>query len=329
MFRYLLLLMLLLSPEMFAHKLAPSLLRIQEQSPEVFSVYWKTPIATESNARLAPEMPSSCEALSDPVVVVEQTARIWQWQLRCPQLLGQSISITGLAQSATATLVKINWLDGAKVEQLLNASTSSFVIPAQQSSLQVMLDYVALGGTHISAGLDHLLFVLALILLVRSGKKLLWTITAFTLGHSITLSLVVLGFVSINQDWVELLIALSIFVLALELSQNLGAPDKPSLWLSKHSAFIAIAFGLLHGMGFASALKELGLPASDIPLALFSFNVGIELGQIVFIGAVLLLMTLARLYLQKTQAMGRWGSVYAIGGLSAFWSLERVIVVFG
>lgn len=333
MLRAILLSLLLLAPSAMAHKLAPSLLWISEQSDGSLQVQWKTPAATAAGRSLRPVFPAGCQQHQAPSQRTEGTAIVWQWAIRCQQgLIGQRLAVEGMAESGTATLVKIQWLDGRRVQQLINAEEAEFIVPQQQTLWQVMGEYLQLGAEHIWSGPDHLLFVLALLLLVPNMRLLIWTITSFTLGHSITLSLVSLGYMDYPVSLVEFAIAASIFVLAVELAQQGGQSGsrdtvRDARWIPRHSWLVAIAFGLLHGMGFAGALKEIGLPDGDIPLALLSFNIGIEIGQLVFVGLVLLLMNQGRRYLPTLVRPGWWATVYCIGSLSVFWCIERGLSV--
>ena len=188
-------------------------------------------------------------------------------------------------------------LEGTVQTALLSARAPSFTVAVNPSPLQVFKTYVQLGVEHILTGVDHLLFVLCLILLVRSIRKLLATVTAFTVAHSITLAAATLGLVNVPAAPVEATIALSIVFLASEL---LRAPTRRSAITQTYPWLVAFSFGLLHGLGFAGALAEIGLPHGEIPLALFSFNVGVELGQLAFIAAVLLLNHVARRLVQSS-----------------------------
>lgn len=320
MLRNLVFLLLLVSSCAQAHKLAPSLLQLSEQEPGLFEVYWKTPRLTTSGQKLQPVLPAHCEALSQASTLVEGTGIASRWTVQCQQpMAGEIISVNGMDSTGTATLVKVQWLAGDTVQSLINARSPTMLIPAAQTTAEIIGAYIALGAEHIWLGVDHLLFVLALLMLVSTTKKLIWTITAFTVGHSITLSLVSLGYLDYPVAVVEFAIALSILVLAIELSR----PKQGKHWISDYSWLVAVSFGLLHGMGFAGALREVGLPAGDIPLALFSFNVGIELGQIAFVFVCLGLTALLTRYTLPVMATGRWLVIYSIGSLSAFWSIER------
>jgi hydrogenase/urease accessory protein HupE len=201
---------------------------------------------------------------------------------------------------------------------VLNAEQPAFIVPQEPGAGEVMTDYTVLGVEHIWSGIDHLLFVFGLLLLVGGGTRLLWTITAFTVGHSITLSLVTLGFFGYPVALVEFTIALSIFVLAVELTRK---ARHDLLW--RHPWWLAGGFGLLHGMGFAGALAETGLPQDNVPLALLFFNIGIELGQIAFILAVFVVWFLVRKPLAPVQERLLPVPVYILGTLSAMWCIER------
>jgi len=188
-----------------------------------------------------------------------------------------------------------------------------------------MLAYLKLGLEHILTGSDHLLFVLGLILLVRHWRPLLWTITAFTAGHSLTLSLAAMGFVHVPQAPVEALIALSIFVVAVEITRRTEG-GASGLWRMPWS--MALVFGLLHGLGFAGALAEVGLPADEIPVALFAFNIGIELGQILFVGLILVSWHVLARFPRRLGRAGQLIPAYVIGSLAALWAFERIYLIF-
>jgi hydrogenase/urease accessory protein HupE len=206
----------------------------------------------------------------------------------------------------------------------LTAETPQFRVPFEPVQSQVMTEYSLLGAEHIWAGIDHLMFVFGLLLLVGfgAGWRLIGTLTAFTLGHSITLSLVTLGFLTFPVPLVEFAIALSIFILALELARS----DKDGLF-RRYPWWLAGGFGLLHGMGFAGALAEIGLPHGSVPLALLFFNLGIELGQIAFIVLLVGAWQLAKRPLLPWQERLLPVPVYALGGLSAMWCIERGLLL--
>ena len=306
-----------------AHRFAPSLLKVSEIGPDQYHMVWKTPAQGTSNVPLRPEWPSSCEVRNASPPQLEGTGKVSSWQLHCTDLgedglVGDTLGISGLGANQASAMVMVALLDGRQYQEVLNAEQPEFVIPAQSSAGEVMSDYSLLGMEHIWGGIDHLLFVFGLLLLVGGGTRLLWTITAFTVGHSITLSLVTLGFFDYPVALVEFAIALSIFVLAVELTRT---SRHDVLW--RNPWWLAGGFGLLHGMGFAGALAETGLPQDNVPLALLFFNVGIEIGQIAFIAVVLALWYLLRRPLATWQDRLLPVPVYILGALSAMWCIER------
>lgn len=303
-----------------AHKLAPSLLQLQETANGEFEVAWKTPRFASTPVPLVPRLPSVCADTSERSAAYEGTGVRVSWRVRCTQPLGgQTLRINGLDANQSAALVRIGWLEGGVAQGLLSGASPEFHIPEQAGRLRISGDYSVLGIGHILGGIDHLLFVLGLMLLVDGTRRLVWTITAFTVGHSATLGLATLGFLRYPVDLVEFTIALSIFLVAVEL----GRERDPRHWLRHRPWLAAGLFGLLHGMGFAGALREVGLPAHEIPLALFAFNIGIELGQLAFVAVALLAG-----YAWMRWSPGRrlelgWVPVYLIGVLSAYWCIER------
>ncbi|MEH2624483.1 hydrogenase/urease accessory protein HupE [Bradyrhizobium sp. AZCC 1719] len=238
-------------------------------------------------------------------------------------LAGTRIEIVGLQATITDALVRVQMLDGTYSTTLVRPSKPWIEIATSRSSLEVATTYLMHGVEHILLGYDHLLFVLALILIVRRGRVLLITVTAFTVAHSITLSLATLGVVHIPGPPVEATIALSILLLACEIIRSdRGQASLTAQW----PWLVAFSFGLLHGFGFAGALTEIGLPQGDIPLALLAFNVGVEAGQLVFIAAVLGALRCAK-WIRLPAFLERHArpvTTYAIGIMAAYWFTERL-----
>ncbi len=221
----------------------------------------------------------------------------------------------------TDVLVRLERADGTTQVTRLSPSEPSFVVEAAPSAMQVAGTYLGLGVEHILLGIDHLLFVLALLILVEGTRRLVATITAFTVAHSLTLGAATLGFVHVPQTPVEAIIALSIVFVATEIVRSRhGSPGLTQRW----PWIVAFTFGLLHGFGFAGALTEIGLPAQAVPLALLFFNVGVELGQLAFIAAVALVMVAARRLALPQPAWAWRVPAYGIGALAAYWTIERV-----
>jgi len=325
-----------------AHRFAPSLLKLVETSDDTYNVVWKTPTETTSNVLLRPTWPVSCVVKTEKPILREGTGTVSSWTLNCEPLgkdglIGHKLGVTGLAENQASAMVMLSLRDGRSYQSVVNAEAPDFLVPAQPSQSKVMTEYSVLGAEHIWSGIDHLMFVFGLLLLVGGGARLLWTITAFTVGHSITLALVTLGFLAYPVSLIEFAIALSIFVLALELTRKEQAGPHHRLSLFKrHPWWLAGGFGLLHGMGFAGALAEIGLPQSNVPLALLFFNVGIEIGQIAFVllvfGSWWLLKTVVgsavfadRIALRQERLLPI--PEYLLGGASVMWCIERGLEV--
>lgn len=321
------LLLCALSPATSAHRFAPSLLQVMEIDDGLYNMVWKTPLQATSKVPLLPSWPESCSLENPSPAQIEGTGKVSAFQLRCTGigedgLVGDTIGIEGLGANQASAMVMISLLDGRQYQQVLDAEQPGFVVPEESSTGDVMEDYTRLGAEHIWGGIDHLLFVFGLLLLVGGGARLLWTITAFTVGHSITLVLVTLGYFEYPVELVEFTIALSIFVLAVELTRR---ERNDLLW--RNPWWLAGGFGLLHGMGFAGALGATGLPQDNVPLALLFFNVGIELGQIAFVLVVFALWYALRKPLAPWQDRLLPVPVYILGTLSAMWCIERGIEV--
>ena len=305
-----------------AHPLAPCLLELREQAGGLVEVKFKTPAKRLPGTKLVPLLPESCSPTALPTFEREGAGVVERYAVACEaSLAGARVGIRGLEASGTDALLRVELADGRHIQSVLRSSEPSLVIPRQPSRLGVLRDYVRLGVEHIASGLDHLLFVFGLLVLVaaRTGP-LLKTVTAFTVGHSVTLSLAVLGVVAFPSGLVELAIAGSIFVLGAELVQ---APGRAPGMLRRFPWAMAGAFGLLHGFGFAGALAEVGLPSGEIPLALFAFNVGIELGQLAFVGLVLAVWRLVASVKLPLPSWSHAVPAYGIGCLAAYWCIER------
>lgn len=308
-----------------AHEVRPAYLQIDQVGQSRFSVLWRTPILAGmrlpvllqfSDGIKAVTVPSERQ-LSDSVVerrIVEAAGG----------LAGERISFVGLQATITDVLVRVKLLDGTVNTTFVRPAQPWIDIQAAQGSLDVARLFVVEGIEHILFGYDHLLFVAALMLIVRDWRVLVKTVTAFTLAHSITLTFATLGWVALPSGPVEIMIAFSIVLIAAEIVRaERGHASLTTTW----PWIVAFAFGLLHGFGFAGALQELGLPQGDIPLALLCFNVGVEVGQLMFIGAILLAVAaLGKIVEVPRKAVV--ASAYAIGMVAAFWTLERLHSTF-
>jgi hydrogenase/urease accessory protein HupE len=308
-----------------AHPLAPVLLELRELGAGRVAVAWKVPLLRPRGADLAPALPPACATLEPPTTVQEGTGLVTRWTAQCGNLVGARVGIDGLS-GPLAGVVRVVLGDGRETQAVLMASAPSLVVPARAHPWNVWASYVRLGIRHILAGPDHLLFVLGLVLLAGTLRRVLGTVSAFTLGHSITLTLAVLGVTAVPVRPVELAIAVSVLALAIELARE---GDADATAMRRHPWVMALAFGLLHGFGFAGALREAGLPAGEVPLALFAFNVGIEAGQIAFVGALLVAGRLLRPLRPALPAWSRRAPVYVMGVLAAFWCFERAAAWWG
>jgi len=307
-----------------AHPLAPSLLDVREAPSGHTVVLWRRPVLLPVGANPEPVLPARCRAAGPPAEIIDGPALVRRWTVDCGAggWTGEQIAVSQLARAGSDVLLRVSLADGRTFQSVLRAAAPAFRLPASQSRTGVAASYLSLGAEHLLTGWDHLAFVLGLVLLVPNRRRLLGTITAFTLGHSVTLSLAALGFVRLPPAPLEAAIAASIFILALELSR-----DRPTA-LGRRPWWMAAGFGLLHGLGFAGALAQVGLPAQEIPLALFSFNVGIELGQIAFVTLLLLLGLALRPLQARLPAWSAAVPTYCIGSLAAFWTLDRLLGLF-
>ena len=302
--------------QLSAHPLAPGLMRVQQLDDGSVQLLWKTPRQTPAGLRLRPDMPAVCSALDKGEQHTRGTALLYQWRLDCgATLVGQRWGVTGLQAGLPGVLLQIQLADGRHLHRMLDAREPGYVIPARQGSAAVFVDYMLLGIDHLATGIDHLLFVLILTLLVGWGSRLVWTITLFTLGHSITLALAVLGYVDFPGELVEIAIAFSIAIAAAVLVKSARGGDYRQSWL------MAGSFGLLHGLGFAGALTSAGLPSEAIPLALAAFNIGIEIGQLAVVALVLAAIRLlhAAQFPALRRALG-----YGSGVFAAYWFWARL-----
>ena len=307
-----------------ADEIRPALLDIKEQNTGLFAVTWKVPTRGNRALAITPQLPDSLELLGSPSVQDVPGALIEQatYKNNGASLAGQTIVIDGLSALQTDVLLLVQLQDGTQHSAILRPASPAFTIPLQASKLAVAGDYWRMGTIHILEGVDHLLFVLALLLIVSGLGELVKAVTAFTVAHSITLALATLGVVHMPAAPTEAIIALSILFLATEIIHKHNGQISLT---ERYPWVIAFAFGLFHGLGFAGALSEIGVPQHEVPLALLMFNVGVETGQLLFIAVVVSLMGLfRRLSLQVPQ--GAWRvAPYTIGSVAAFWTIQRVM----
>jgi HupE / UreJ protein len=320
-------------PRARAHEVRPAVLQIEEIAPGRYNVLWRTPLLSGSPLPVVLQFPDDVRAVTDPAVQ-ELPDSIIERRVIEPAggtLAGRRVHFIGLQATITDVMVRVRTLDGRAITTLVRPSQPWLDVAHRQAWGAVAGTYLRLGIEHIWGGIDHLLFLLALLLLVPGWRRVVATITAFTVAHSLTLAAATLGFVHVPQKPVEATIA---------LSRIRGGGNRPRTAGQTGidgalAVVIAFAFGLLHGFGFASALNQVGLPQNAIPVALLFFNLGVEAGQLLFIAAVLVVVGFARkaLDIRHSRFNTRFPWVwrlppYTIGSVAAFWLIQR-IVAFG
>lgn len=308
-----------------AHEVRPGYLELREREDASYALLWKRPTGGEVELRIAPVLPEDCRLVTPDQQQLTPGAVVVRGSVRCASgLAGQTIRIAGLETTVTDVLVRVQHADGRVESHLLRPANPSFTLGAATSGAERALSYLQLGVQHILLGADHLLFVLGLLLIVRDRWMLLKTITAFTVAHSITLAIATLGYASAPLPPLNAAIALSILFLGPEIVRVWRGESSFTI---RHPWVVAFAFGLLHGFGFASGLKAMGLPQVELPLALLLFNLGVELGQLAFVALVLLLM---RAFRKLEIDWARWAQAlpgYVVGSLGAFWTIQRVALL--
>jgi len=305
-----------------AHEVRPAYLEMREIGAGRFSVLWKVPMRGEMRLSLAVRLPVRCKTAEHPRRVDAGGAITERWQVECTDgLFGETVAIDGLDATLTDVLARVERANGTSQVVRLTPTEPAFVVAAAPRQLEMAATYLRLGIEHIWLGIDHLLFVLGLLLLVQGRRRLIGTITSFTVAHSITLAAATLGVVRLSQAPVEAVIALSIVFVAGELAHE---RQGRAGWTRRWPWLVAFSFGLLHGFGFAGALREVGLPEQVIPIALLCFNLGVEIGQLLFLAAALPVIAWIRRTRFASPAWAWRVPAYGIGGLAAFWTLERV-----
>ena len=307
-----------------AHELQPSSMELRQLTPERFELIWSAPIYYGKPHPAQLRLPDSWQTVGTPTVNRLPDAVLHRYLIDVTGAAvdGALIRFVGLESTITDVFARFVWLDGSETTALARPKQAWVEVVAQRSAWQVSGDYAVLGVDHILSGFDHLSFVLALLLIVSGARRLLITVTAFTLAHSITLAVATLDLLTLPGPPVEAVIALSILFLANELLKvNRGLPSLTA----RHPWVVAFSFGLLHGFGFAGALGELGLPQNEVALALLMFNLGVEAGQLLFVAGVLALVWVFRRLRREWPTWIKGVPAYGIGGTAAFWLIERVV----
>jgi hydrogenase/urease accessory protein HupE len=310
-----------------ADEFKPGYLQLTQLDREIYDVLWKVPAIDESTTLKAkPQFPDGTEALTELRSTFSRGVAVQRWRIHVPDGLdGKAVLFSQLSETRIDVLARLVRLNGTvQLERILPVHPR-FVVKASPGPLEVITTYTVLGIEHILTGFDHLLYVLGMLILVGGWRRIVATMSAFTATHSLTLTAAALGWVHVPQPPVEACIALSILFVAREIVQvHRGRPGITTRW----PWVVSFTFGLMHGFGFAGALAEVGLPQSSIPIALLFFNVGVEIGQLLFVGAVLAVIAVgwrAAQRLRLPQPAWLWRiAPYAIGGLASFWLVERV-----
>ena len=312
----------------WAHESRPAYLEVKETAPGQFSLLWRTPMLSGMRLPIGLQLPDDVRNLKEPTTEELADSILTRYSIDAGStgLAGKRIEFPGLQGTITDVLVRVEMLDGRSWTTIVHASQPWVEITAAQTRLQVMGSFVVQGIRHILFGADHMLFVLGLLLIVKDRWMLLKTITAFTVAHSITLAIATFGYAEAPVLPLNAAVALSILFLGPEIVRSWRGETSFTI---RHPWVVAFAFGLLHGFGFASALTSAGLPKAELPIALLSFNVGVEIGQLSFVALILLLERSFRILRVRWP---RWAEAlpgYAVGSLGAFWTIQRLAIMFG
>ncbi|MDP6791833.1 MAG: HupE/UreJ family protein [Arenicellales bacterium] len=316
------------SPIASSHQLLPGYLELEQQTSGLYSVLWKVPLQQGRLLPIAPRFPSSCHLQGDLESVIESSAWIYRATLRCTSgLEGQTIAIDGLGAAGNDVLVRYKWIGHASPRTILlnGEQPSAYLGSAGADGHSGWVFYLRLGVQHILSGVDHLLFLVGLLLLAQGRWALLKTVTAFTIAHSLTLGSATVGWAGpwVGPVNVETAIALSILILGVEVARKWAGKDSFTI---RYPWLVAFGFGLVHGLAFASDLAELNLPIGEMIVAVLLFNLGVEIGQVGFIVLVLGLVLPLR-----TRSLPTWFRRipgYAVGVAGAFWTFERTTALF-
>lgn len=312
-----------LSTAASADEMRPGYLDFTQESETQWRLVWKAPAGNGITPGVAPVVPPGC-TMGTPAQRTVPRAVVTQWTVECGgEIVGQPIGLANYEASLVDVLLRVAPLDRPSQAIRLTPAEPMAEIAARPDRWQVARTYFVIGVDHIVFGFDHLLFVLSLVLLLKGGWTIAKTVTAFTVAHSITLVGVTLGFFGLPSQPVEAVIALSILFLAVEIvKRREGEPPRLSEripWL------VAFLFGLLHGFGFAGALAEIGLPENETPMALLTFNLGVEVGQLAVVFLALGVLALVDRFAAMLSHPGRRIAAYAIGITASYWFIERTL----
>jgi len=314
-------------PSCRAHETRPAYLEIKESSPNLYDVVWRAPVNAGMRLPIVLQLPADAKNVTAPTTQELTDSLVERRVIGIPTgLAGKRIDLVGLQGTITDVLVRVELLDGRKWTTIVHPSQSWFEVSPSVGKLATVGTFIVQGIRHILFGADHLLFVLGLLLIVKNRWMLLKTITAFTMAHSITLAIATLGYANAPTLPLNAAIALSILFLGPEIVRSWRGEGSFTI---RHPWVVAFAFGLLHGFGFASALTSAGLPSSELPWALLSFNVGVEIGQVGFVILILLLERAFRVLEIRWPRVVEALPGYTVGSLGAFWTIQRVAILLG
>lgn len=326
--RLIFLLSLVIASSAAAHEIRPAVLEIERTQADDCTITWRQPVVGNFAVRLTPAISDDWLAGEPANVVIGKTHRVLTWvrhDCSLEELERRSVSVTGLDMSITNVLLRIDYGNGTKSHRMLNPGDPPQSLGPEQKVSYGLASYLYLGVEHILIGIDHLAFVCALILLVGFRIRLIAVLTMFTVAHSITLCATALGYVAPSSALIEVLVALSIMFVALEiLHVRRGRQTATGRW----PELAAMGFGLLHGFAFANVLADIGLPEGEKLLALLLFNVGVEIGQIIFVAAALVLAWTTSKLSTRVAIEGHRLMPFAIGGAASYWFIDRVTQLF-
>jgi hydrogenase/urease accessory protein HupE len=310
-----------------AHESEPGLLELRQLTVERWEIVWRAPIyyGQPHPSRLL--LPDDWQPVGEPTMRRLASANLHRQivSVQPGTLDGSVIAFPGLEQTITDVFVRVSRLDGSEASQVVRPTKPEVVLRGERPWTVTAGEYLVLGFHHILLGVDHLLFVLGLLIIVQGTRMLVKTITAFTVAHSITLGLATLGYASVPGPPLNAAIALSILFLGPEMVRVWRGETSFTI---RHPWVVAFLFGLLHGFGFASGLSTVGMPRAEVPLALAMFNVGVELGQLVFVALVLLLYRSLRTLEFRWSRLAELGPAYVVGSLGAYWTIQRTVMIF-
>jgi len=313
-----------------AHDSRPVSLRMSETSDNLFVVRWQVPSSIKAQNHPTPALPEFCEALGQARTMDRPGAVVAEQLYRCNEALSNARVHLTYPQftPSLSTVMRIEWLSGEVQDAVLGPQDDGWIVPEKESISSVSKRYFGLGMQHIFKGYDHLLFLMCLMIIARRPKRIVWTVTGFTLAHSVTLALAALQVVRMPVMLVEAIIALSIVFVAVEIARK-----RRDTLAFEFPVVVSVAFGLLHGLAFASVLSEIGLPQTKLPTALLLFNLGIEAGQLIVITPIFLLFLVPQSRLEQVTRKLSWGNVgwqtlvaYPVGALASFWFLQRLML---